>query len=464
MARNKAIRVHLVEDSRPIKILLERELEENFPTVVAVHAGAQAAELFAGQGFHTISDFEVPGVGRVETQSRHGHGGDLDFVLVEPRNTKPHGTEVDLDHLAAVLDQEMESAEDQFLTKPLSPVDLGNILLEVTARKAARPPRDEAREAPWASIRSGPRGILGNSPALKELLSMVQRVAASSASILIQGETGTGKTLIARQIHALSPRQEKRFVAINCSAFQDQLLESELFGHEKGSFTGANQPKPGLFEVAHQGTLFLDEVGDMTPAMQAKLLQVLDDGKFRRVGGTKSRTVDARILAASNKSLQDEVEAGRFRRDLYFRLNVVTLRVPPLTERREDIPLLVEHFLERFQLPGSPRKRFSPVAMQRLQSYSWPGNVRELANTLEGLTLLAPGDEIRAEDLPPSLRPSLHTSVDALEVPLSLAEVERIHIERALLYTEGKKAPAARLLEIDVKTLRSKIKSYKIES
>ena len=470
MARNKSLRVHLVESNRPIKMLLERDLAEDAPTVVAVYAGNPAAELFAAQDFHTISDFEVPGVGRVETQRQHGHGGDSEFVLVEPREAKPAGAKVDVRHVAAILEQDTDPEEDQFLTKPLSVADLGHIRSQVAARKAAaansgaevRP--DEPREAPWARIRSGPRGILGNSIAMQRLLGVVQRVAVSSASILIQGETGTGKTLVARQIHSMSPRQEKRFVAINCSAFQDQLLESELFGHEKGSFTGASLPKTGLFEVAHGGTLFLDEVGDMTSAMQAKLLQVLDDGELRRVGGTKIRKVDARILAASNKNLEDEVKAGRFREDLYFRLNVVTLEVPPLRERTDDIPLLVEHFLERFQLPGHPRKRISSAALERLSCYSWPGNVRELANTLEGLTLLAPGDEIRADDLPAKLRPSLDTPLNEAAPPLPLSEMERLHIERTLRYTEGKKAPAARLLKIDVKTLRSKIKGYKIDA
>ena len=461
MTRHKTIRVHLVEGDTPIKMILERELATD-GAVVAIHTGPPAVDLFASQEFDTVSDFEIPGIGRIETQLHQGRGGESSYVLVEARQPNPTTTEVDLNQLEAMLSQDPEPMEDQFLTKPLSAADLHQLRSQVETRRSTPEGKPGAPQAPWAHVRPG-RGILGNSPAMLRLLEMVDRVAGSSASLLIQGETGTGKTMIARQIHAASPRSEKRFVAINCSAFQDQLLESELFGHEKGSFTGANAPKPGLFEVAHGGTLFLDEVGDMTSAMQAKLLQVLDDGELRRVGGTKLRKVDARILAASNKDLKEEVKAGRFREDLYFRLNVITLRVPPLAERREDIPLLVNHFLERFSPPGKPRKQVSAEAMQRLVHYGWPGNVRELANTLEGLTLLAPGNEIVAQDLPPYLRPSLSSPLEETTTPLPLEEIERLHIQRALQFTEGKKAPAARLLGIDVKTLRSKIRNYGIE-
>jgi two-component system response regulator AtoC len=292
---------------------------------------------------------------------------------------------------------------------------------------------------------------------------MVERVAASNAPVLIYGETGTGKGLIARAIHQASPRADQPFLAINCSAFQDQLLESELFGHEKGAFTGAIAAKPGLFEVADGGTLFLDEVAEMSPAMQAKLLQVLDTGELRRVGGTKLRRVDTRIFAATNKDLSREVRAGRFREDLFFRLNVVSLAVPPLRDRKEDIPRLGEHFLQQFRLPGQQPKTISPEALQRLMEYSWPGNVRELANTIERLVLLSPRTIIGPEDLPPNIRPAAELQPREADVPLPLAEVERLSIIRALTYTRGKKAPAARLLGIDVKTLNHKIRVYSIQ-
>jgi two-component system response regulator AtoC len=215
--------------------------------------------------------------------------------------------------------------------------------------------------------------------------------------------------------------------------------------------------------VAHGGTLFLDEIGDMTSAMQAKLLHVLDNGEMRRVGGTKVHKVDVRIVAASNKDLQHEVKAGRFREDLLFRLNVIHFKMPRLADRRSDIPLLIEFFLDRFRIANQARKHLSPEAIQLMMSYNWPGNVRELGNMVEGLTLLAPGAEIRAEDLPPALRPKVKLQLEDSATPLPMAEVERLHILHTLRYTEGKKAPAARLLGVDIKTLNSKIKSYGIE-
>jgi DNA-binding NtrC family response regulator len=304
--------------------------------------------------------------------------------------------------------------------------------------------------------------ILGESQAMRSLLEMVQRVAASNAPVLILGETGTGKGLIARAIHQSSPRTDHPFLVINCSAFQDQLLESELFGHERGAFTGAISAKPGLFEVADGGTVFLDEVAEMSPAMQAKLLQVLDTGELRRVGGTRLRRVDTRIFGATNKDLEQEFRAGRFREDLFFRLNVVTLAVPPLRDRKEDIPRLVEHFLDRFRLPGQQPKSLSPEALQFFVGHAWSGNVRELANTIERLVLLVPGTIIEPEDLPPNIRPSVDLPPQEGDVPLPLTEVERLSILRALRYTGGKKAPAARLLGIDVKTLTHKIQRYNI--
>ncbi len=305
--------------------------------------------------------------------------------------------------------------------------------------------------------------VVAASAAMRRVLETIERVARSPASVLLEGETGSGKGLMARTLHRLSARADHPFMHVNCGALQEQLLESELFGHEKGAFTGAAAAKPGLFEVAHQGTLFLDEIGELEQGMQAKLLQVLDAGELRRVGGTRLRTVDVRIVAATNRRLKHEVRDGRFREDLYFRLNVVLLRVPPLRERREDVPALVEHLLERFRPPGQPAKRISSRALQLLQAYHWPGNVRELANMLESSSLLAPGEVITPDDLPQVLRPGTAWESQAIDLPLPLSEVERLHIVRTLEYTAGKKAPAARLLKIDVKTLTNKIKTYGIE-
>ena len=453
MTSQKSIRVLLMDDERPLKMLLERDLPQGVPTVVAVQSGEDAGELFNRQLDTSQLDFQVPGVGRVETRHRGRGDAVSDLVVLEGAASPEEEPQPALAEAATYLD----SVDSEFLTRPLKASDLS-----VVAKEARRRLEREKRPTPTIRTASGTPFVIQSQPMI-DLMAIVDRVAAGSASILIQGETGTGKTLIAREIHAASPRVGQRFVAINCSAFQEQLLESEIFGHERGSFTGAVTAKPGLFELADKGTLFLDEVGDMSPAMQAKLLQILDDGELRRVGGTKTRKVDVRIIAASNKDLKREVKERRFREDLLFRLNVIRLKVPRLAERREDIPALIQHFLERFRLPGGPNKLFSPGAMQLLINYSWPGNVRELANTVEGLMLLAPGNEIRAEDLPPNLRPSAPLELGDSETPLPLSEIERLHILAALRFTEGKKAPAARLLRIDVKTLSNKLKSYDLE-
>ena len=449
MASQTSIRVLLMDGEQPLKMLLERELPEAGRTVVAIQSGEEAAELVDRQLDTSQLDFEVSGFGRIETRHRQRDGDASDLVVLE-RHEARGAAELP----AAAAARYLDSVDAEYLTRPLSASDVRVVLQEARERS----------ERDGASVRtaSGQPFVVRSSPMI-DLMAIVDRVAAGSASVLIQGETGTGKTLIAREIHAASPRAGQRFVAINCSAFQDQLLESELFGHEKGAFTGAVVVKEGLFEVAHRGTLFLDEVGDMSSAMQAKLLQVLDDGELRRVGGTKSRKVNVRVVAASNKDLHKEVKAKRFREDLLFRLNVIHLQVPRLAERREDIPALIGHFLERFQLPGRPRKRMSPEATQLLMAYSWPGNVRELANAVEGLVLLAPGDEIRDQDLPPNLRPASPLKLNDSQTPLPMSEIERLHIISTMRYTEGKKAPAARLLGIDVKTLSNKIKLYEIQ-
>ncbi|MEM1203845.1 MAG: sigma-54 dependent transcriptional regulator [Acidobacteriota bacterium] len=451
MTDSKSIRLLLVDRDRPLKMLLERDLPDHGPLVVALRSGNEAQDLLTQEHFDVSQlDFEVPGVGRIETRRRHRTGGEgSELLLIDTMDLDDEPPPISLQSIGDEL------PDDQFLTKPLLSSEMKAIANEAKAQLA----RNRRLRAD-----TGKGPILGDSSAMCEVLDIVERVAAGSASVLIRGETGTGKTMVARRVHDLSPRADQRFVAINCSAFQDQLLESELFGHEKGAFTGALSVKQGLFEAANGGTLFLDEVGDMSSAMQAKLLQVLDDGELRRVGGTGLHKVDVRVIAATNKDLQQAVKKGEFREDLLFRLNVIHLRMPSLRERQQDIPTLVEHFLDRFRIPGRPRKVVSPEAIQLMTSYAWPGNVRELANTVEGLMLLAPGVEIRAEDLPPSLRPRSDFELDTSETPLPLKEVERLHIIRTLRYTEGKKAPAARLLKIDIKTLNSKIKNYSIET
>jgi transcriptional regulator with PAS, ATPase and Fis domain len=296
---------------------------------------------------------------------------------------------------------------------------------------------------------------------MKRALSVLEQVAPPEATVLVRGASGTGKELVARALHYNGPRRDRPLVTINCAALQEALLESELFGHEKGAFTGATQAKPGLVEVAEGGTLFIDEIAEMAPALQAKLLRVLEDGHFRRVGSTQERHADVRVIAATNKDLEAEQKAGHFREDLYYRLNVVTIVLAPLKERREDIPELVEHFLATRQV-GPRRMRVEPEAMQALVRYDWPGNVRELANVLERAQILAEGDAVTLDDLPEGVVAEAPRPVAG--DPGHLREVERRHVAEVLRQHKGNKVHAARALGISRRALYRLISKYHLEA
>lgn len=294
--------------------------------------------------------------------------------------------------------------------------------------------------------------LIGQSPAMQEVLKLIDRVAQSNATVLITGESGTGKEVAAVTIHQHSPRRDGPFVPVNCAAIPDNLLESELFGHEKGAFTGALQRKPGRFELAHNGTLFLDEIAEMPLNMQAKLLRVLQEKAFERVGGTETLKVDVRVIAATNRNLKEAMEKGQFREDLYYRLNVIQINMPALRDRKEDIPLLANHFLNKFA-PGGKINRISPAAMQLLTRYHWPGNIRELQNVIERAVIICQGQEISPADLPKEL---LITSEQAarqnlITIPdggISLEELEKELIIKALEKSGGNQTRAAQLLGI----------------
>ena len=445
-----SIQVLVVDDEKPTRVLMERELPQSGCVVVTAQSGEEALDLLSRQDFDVVLlDLKMPGLGGMATLRRIRSSGIPAEVVVLTGHPEVE---------SAI--EAMKLGAYDYLIKPFKLSEVEAVLRRAAEKKRLQEENIALRRIVGQGVAA--TVILGESQPMRSLLGMVERVAASNAPVLILGETGTGKGLIARAIHQASPRADHPFLVINCSAFQDQLLESELFGHERGAFTGAVSAKAGLFEVANRGTVFLDEVSEMSPAMQAKLLQVLDTGELRRVGETRLRQVDTRIFAATNKDLQEEVRAGQFREDLFFRLNVVSLLVPPLRDRREDIPQLVEHFLREFRLPGQQPKSLSPAALQFLVGYAWPGNVRELANTIERLLLLVPGTSIEPQDLPPNIRPGVDLPPREADVPLPLTEVERLSIMRALEYTQGKKAPAARLLGIDVKTLSHKIRRYNI--
>ncbi|MDX1630877.1 MAG: sigma-54 dependent transcriptional regulator [Thermoanaerobaculia bacterium] len=304
--------------------------------------------------------------------------------------------------------------------------------------------------------------IIGKSPAMQEIFSLIGRVARTNSTVLLQGESGTGKELIARAIHFSSPRSKHRFLTINCGAMPENLLESELFGHEKGAFTGAHKEKRGLFQEADQGSLFLDEIGEMDPSMQIKLLRVLQSKTVRKVGGTEEEPVDVRIIAATNQNLETLVEAGRFREDLYYRINVIPIHLPPLRERREDIPLLVDHFLRKFaaEMEIEPR-RLTPEAMRVLETYRWPGNVREVENVVERSLALSTGSVIEKEDLPRQLLDSEDTLLHRVTLPEGgidledyLDDLRADLMAQALERMDGVQTRAAELLGMTFRSFR----------
>lgn len=302
---------------------------------------------------------------------------------------------------------------------------------------------------------------------MQEMLRTLPKIAESNSNVLITGESGTGKEFFATALHNLSLRREHNFVAINCASLPEGLLESELFGHMKGAFTGAVSNKQGLFEVADKGTLFLDEIGDMPLSLQAKLLRVLENGTFRRVGGTTDIRVDVRIIAATNKNLQEEIEAGRFREDLFYRLNVIPIHIPPLRERKEDIPLLVDHFIKKFS--KSPKK-ISPQAMKILMDCPWKGNIRELENVMERIILMTDHDEITVSDIPAEIISSHPESsglptltMDGIELDRIIEGIEKRYLIEALRLSGGNKTEAAKLLNITFRSFRHRLHKYGIK-
>ncbi len=355
-----------------------------------------------------------------------------------------------------------------FLEKPIQLQAL-RLLLERAASQ-----RRLAQEAERLQRQLSYQGVLGEltgrSPAMQRVFSLIRQVAPTRAAVLVTGESGTGKELVARAIHALSPRREGPFVAVNCAAMPETLMESELFGHEKGAFTGAFERRVGCFELAHNGTLLLDEIGDMPVATQAKLLRVLEDSRVRRLGGRNEIVVDVRVIASTNRPLEEALRKGALREDLYFRLNVIHIHLPPLRERLEDLPLLVEALLADLNRKHGTRvAEAAPEVMEIFSSYGWPGNVRELRNVLERAVILAGEGVIRREHLPWNFPPGgrelskpVVEDPGAVRVPLgaTLEEAEKALILRTLEYTRNNKTRAAEILGISLKTLHNKLKEY----
>jgi len=360
----------------------------------------------------------------------------------------------------------MRVGADDYLTKPIDLYELRTRVSNLLEKEQLREEVTDLRQR--LDKRFGFEAIVGSAPPMEKLYEQMRVVAPTRSTVLVVGESGTGKELVATALHQGSPRRDERFLAINCGAIPTDILESELFGHEKGAFTGAVARKIGKFELAHRGTMFLDEISELYPELQVKLLRVLEQRQVMRVGGSEVIDVDFRLIAATNRDLEQEVSEGRFREDLYYRLKVVTLRIPPLRERPSDMALLAEHFLRYFcDEHGREPKRLSADALEVLRRHPWPGNVRELKNLIESTVIFHVGDEITLSDLPDELQESAAVSTHGAPVqppsgqPRTMAEIERQAILETLQRTGGHRAKAADILEIGLRTLQRKLKEYK---
>jgi DNA-binding NtrC family response regulator len=418
----------------------------------------RAVERSGGDIDLLISDLHMPGMDGFELLGRvRASWPDLPVVVLSGDASPNSSVEA------------LRRGAYDYLTKPLEAYD--EVVLAV-ARAVERRRLVESNRLLQRQIDLSERwkGVIGATPAMRELFRLVESVAPTDATVLVLGESGTGKELLARAIHERSARQAAPFLAINCSALTDTLLESELFGHVRGAFSGASSSRLGVFEEASGGTLFLDEIGDVSPATQVRLLRALQEGEIKPVGSTEIRKVDVRVVAATNRDLPAAVKAGVFRQDLYYRLNVVALELPPLRERREDVALLVHHFLQRYAARyGKAVTRVTSAALEALQAYSWPGNVRELENVIQRAVVLTAGEEVTLDGLPATVRPAASPpAARTFDVPFSKAKqeaveaFERAYVTDALTRSGGSVAEAARLCGLDKSNFRRIVRRYQV--
>jgi DNA-binding NtrC family response regulator len=437
------IRVLVADDERNLRELLVRELTRRGHAVTGVSDGQAALDQLAE---------DVPDVLLLDIKMPRVEGIEVLRALQEYPEAPQVIVMTGFGEVSTAVEAMKLGAYD-YLTKPARIEEL-DILIGKAAEKGRLIRQNVALRA---QLGPAAAGIITTSPAMEEVLRVIDRVAPTDSSVLILGESGTGKELVAQALHERSPRSAQAFVPIHCGALPREVLESELFGHEKGAFTGAVNAKPGLIELAEGGTLFLDEIGEMELDSQVKLLRVLESLSFFRVGGTRRRTVDLRLVTATNRDLREAIKANQFRQDLYYRINTITVSLPPLRERREDIRPLAEHFLEQNAPYG--RKKLSPASLQALERYDWPGNVRELQHVVQRAVILCRGDEIQPDDLPIEVRGGRLATAPAGG---SLEEMERQHIIATLKQVGGHRGKAAALLGIDPKTLYRKILTYGI--
>jgi DNA-binding NtrC family response regulator len=437
-----ADRIMLVEDDRELRETLAEILSEaGYEVIPAPNGGVALSRIMTGDPIDlVVTDLVMPVI-------------DGQRLLEEVRRLRPELDVVVMTAFGTIKSaiEMLRGGAYDYMTKPVGSAELLRVV--GGALEAGRGRRSLALSA-RASVSSLGSEFVGSSPPMQELYRLIVRAASVPHAVLITGESGVGKELVARALHRVSGRRS--FIAVNCGALPEHLLESELFGHEKGAFTSADRAKPGLFEAADQGTLFLDEISELTLALQPKLLRAIESGEIRRVGATMPIEVDVRLIAATNRDLEGEVREGRFREDLFWRLNVVTIAVPPLRDRREDVPALVEHFLAGQQL------RIDGDAMALLTSYEWPGNVRELRNALQRAAVMATGPSIGVADLPPRIRAALAVNPVRREMErrVPLRSLERTYVLEVLREVQGNRTRAAEILGVDRKTLYRKLAEY----
>jgi two-component system, NtrC family, response regulator HydG len=434
-------RILVVDDSPDTLEVLARNLGGlGYSVLTAKDAREAIALLESGPVDLVVTDFRMPGVDGIDL-TRHVRENHRDTAVVMITG---YGS---IDNAVRA----MKSGAGEYLAKPFTEAELAAAVHRSLERLAA----NRLGHGRGPAVPRAPQGMLGQSARMQPVFALVDKAAAVSAPVIVTGESGTGKEMVARAIHYCGPRASAPFVAVNCGAIPEQLIESELFGYVKGSFTGADQSRAGYFQTAERGTIFLDEVAETSPAMQVKLLRAVQDGEIAMIGSRKAIKVDVRIIAATNKDLASLVERGTFREDLYYRLAVISIPLPPLRERGEDVFILASHFVSRYaQEYGKPQPRLGDLAVEALRRYSWPGNVRELQNTVQRLVLLSERPVLEAADLPELMRFSAPTGRG---LDRTLAAVEAEHISAVLASVGGNRSKAARILGIDRKTLSSRL-------
>jgi DNA-binding NtrC family response regulator len=447
------MRALIIDDEEYVRLVLDQALLEEGYEVMAAKTGQAGIEALQAAPFDcVITDLRMPGLdGRAVLKWVKEHQPAVDVLMLTGHGDIKDAVEA------------IKHGASDFLVKDI-PFDATVVKAALTKLKTVRALKQENFSARHGGYT---RDVIaeGPSPTWQQLKAQIAQVAPASAPVLIQGETGSGKEVVARLLHDLSRRANGPFIAINCGAVSRELLESELFGHEKGSFTGATAAKIGLIAAAEGGTLFLDEIGEMPGPMQVSLLRFLDRGEYRPVGSTRALHADVRIVGATNQDIQELILQGRFRDDLLYRINTVTLRVPPLRERKEDLPRLIDHILQTLRVPGATKRKVSSEGMQQLLAHSWPGNIRELRNVVERIVLMSTGTEPISREEVVQVLPKGQGSLQSGDLTqLSLDEIERLHISRVLDASGGNKTQAAKTLAIDYKTLLNKLKKYGIGS